>query len=230
MYFFTSYEIAQALVRARRERNIPVDVLLASDEQNSKVGNYLSENGVNVFVDGHEGIAHNKVMVVDRATVVTGSINFTPSAEDSNAENIIVLNDENIVSIYLNNWDRHREHSTSFGAKRSIPSTGFLLPEAAIQQVGKDCKVQVSIERVYAPEGEEYVILNHKSDYQSPKNLALMVHSGAMPSSRFANWQQFRQHLRRLGGRTVQVTGRVTPYRTWYEIQIDTPEQFLSLP
>jgi phosphatidylserine/phosphatidylglycerophosphate/cardiolipin synthase-like enzyme len=230
MYFFTSTEVAQALVRARRERNIPVHVLLASEEQNTKVGNYLAANGVNVFIDRREGTAHNKVMLVDRGTVVTGSFNFTPSAEDSNAEIIIIVHDEKVVSQYLDNWDRHREHSTRFGEMQSVPGTGVLLPVAAIEQVGKDCKVQVSIERVYAPDDQEYVILNHKSDYQSPQNLAVMVHPGARPPSRFANWQQFRQHLRTLGGRTVQVTGRVTPYRTWYEIQVDTPEQFFSLP
>lgn len=37
-------------------------------------------------LDSAHAIAHNKVMVIDGETVITGSFNFTKAAEESNAK------------------------------------------------------------------------------------------------------------------------------------------------
>lgn len=42
-------------------------------------------------------IAHNKVMVIDGRTVITGSFNFTKAAEESNAENLLVIDDADLA-------------------------------------------------------------------------------------------------------------------------------------
>ena len=47
--------------------------------------------GITTLIDRKPTIAHNKVMVIDGATVLTGSFNWTASAEKSNAENLLVL-------------------------------------------------------------------------------------------------------------------------------------------
>ena len=44
-------------------------------------------------IDAQHAIAHNKVMVIDGATVITGSFNFTKRAENANAENLLVIHD-----------------------------------------------------------------------------------------------------------------------------------------
>ena len=50
---------------------------------------------------------HNKFMVIDSATVQTGSFNYTNSAEHKNAENVLVLRDNpEIASRYLKEWQR----------------------------------------------------------------------------------------------------------------------------
>ena len=36
-------------------------------------------------------IAHNKIMIIDRNTLITGSFNFTKSSEESNTENLLIL-------------------------------------------------------------------------------------------------------------------------------------------
>jgi phosphatidylserine/phosphatidylglycerophosphate/cardiolipin synthase-like enzyme len=43
--------------------------------------------------DAAVSIAHNKVMVIDDNTVITGSFNFTAAAQRSNAENLLVILD-----------------------------------------------------------------------------------------------------------------------------------------
>ena len=51
----------------------------------------LVDKGVATYIDAKHEIAHNKVMVLDGATVITGSFNFTKQAETSNAENLVVI-------------------------------------------------------------------------------------------------------------------------------------------
>jgi phosphatidylserine/phosphatidylglycerophosphate/cardiolipin synthase-like enzyme len=49
----------------------------------------------------------NKFLVIDGVHVQTGSFNYTKSAEERNAENVIVLwNQPAVASAYLREWDR----------------------------------------------------------------------------------------------------------------------------
>jgi PLD-like domain len=40
-----------------------------------------------------DAIAHNKVIVIDGETVLTGSFNFTKAAQEKNAENLLIIRD-----------------------------------------------------------------------------------------------------------------------------------------
>ena len=68
------------------------------------------------FIDSEHAIAHNKVMVIDGATVITGSFNFTAAAEHHNAENLLVIRDAELAAKYESNWTLHRQHSTPYPA------------------------------------------------------------------------------------------------------------------
>jgi phosphatidylserine/phosphatidylglycerophosphate/cardiolipin synthase-like enzyme len=50
-------------------------------------------------------------MVIDRETVITGSFNFTRSAELENAENLLVIHDKDLAQHYANNWEDHFRHA-----------------------------------------------------------------------------------------------------------------------
>ena len=43
------------------------------------------------YIDSKHAIAHNKIMIIDRNTLITGSFNFTKAAEEKNAENLLIL-------------------------------------------------------------------------------------------------------------------------------------------
>lgn len=119
-YVFTSRAIAGGLVAAH-QRGVRVEVL-ADAEMNRRGGRNaalprLLDAGVPVAFETAYAAAHNKVLIVDpgRAgcTVVTGSYNFTWSAQNRNAENVLVLRDNcPLVDAYLRNWERHREMAT----------------------------------------------------------------------------------------------------------------------
>ncbi|KHK00318.1 Endonuclease [Desulfovibrio sp. TomC] len=66
------------------------------------------------MIDDKHAIAHNKVMIIDGATVITGSFNFTKAAEEKNAENLLIIRDMSLAKIYLSNWKQHQDHSAEF--------------------------------------------------------------------------------------------------------------------
>jgi phosphatidylserine/phosphatidylglycerophosphate/cardiolipin synthase-like enzyme len=63
-------------------------------------------SGVLVRVDYRYAIMHDKLVVVDGATVESGSFNFTASAETRNAENVLVLHDPTAAQEYGQGWDQ----------------------------------------------------------------------------------------------------------------------------
>ncbi len=74
--------------------------------------------GSATWIDAEHRIAHNKVMVIDGQTVITGSFNFTKSAETGNAENLLVIRSPELAGKYAENWKKHLEHSTVYESNR----------------------------------------------------------------------------------------------------------------
>jgi phosphatidylserine/phosphatidylglycerophosphate/cardiolipin synthase-like enzyme len=66
------------------------------------------------MIDANHAIAHNKVMVIDGETVLTGSFNFTKAAQENNAENLLIIRDPALAAQYTKNWDVHRQHSQPY--------------------------------------------------------------------------------------------------------------------
>jgi phosphatidylserine/phosphatidylglycerophosphate/cardiolipin synthase-like enzyme len=52
---------------------------------------WLAKNGVPVWIDRSVAIAHNKLILIDRDTVVMGSLNWTKAGNTKNAENMHVI-------------------------------------------------------------------------------------------------------------------------------------------
>jgi phosphatidylserine/phosphatidylglycerophosphate/cardiolipin synthase-like enzyme len=57
-----------------------------------------------VYIDYKKAIAHNKVIVIDKQSVITGSYNFTEAAEHRNVENIVWINMPEIAKQYRDNF------------------------------------------------------------------------------------------------------------------------------
>ena len=95
MYSFTSEELAKAVVRAHK-RKVMIRILLDETQAGGRHSKdeFLSEHGVNVRIEDREGLMHNKVAIIDGKTVITGSYNWTESAEKKNQENAIILTAE----------------------------------------------------------------------------------------------------------------------------------------
>ena len=111
-YGFTHNAMAQAIVRAH-QRGVKVSVLLdqKSDHTNRYVVDLFNNAQVTMRQDGKHAIAHNKVMVIDENIVITGSFNFTNSAETRNAENFLILKSSPLAARYKEEWLKHWSHA-----------------------------------------------------------------------------------------------------------------------
>jgi len=117
-YSFTSAPIAKALVDAHK-RGVKVQAILDKSQRSEKYtsATFLRNAGIPTFIDSKHAIAHNKVMIIDREIVITGSFNFTKAAEDKNAENVLIIKNKELAKIYMDNWYRHRDHSEEYGVR-----------------------------------------------------------------------------------------------------------------
>jgi phosphatidylserine/phosphatidylglycerophosphate/cardiolipin synthase-like enzyme len=103
-YSFTSAPIAKALVSAHK-RGVKVEAILDKSQRSEEYtsASFLANSGIPTFIDARHAIAHNKIMIIDRSTVITGSFNFTRAAEEKNAENLLIIKSKELAGIYIGN-------------------------------------------------------------------------------------------------------------------------------
>ena len=117
-YSFTSTPIAKALLNAHK-RGVKIEAILDKSQRREKYtsATFFANSGIPTYIDDKHAIAHNKIMIVDRTTVITGSFNFTKAAEEKNAENLLIISSADMAKLYRENWLEHREHSEPYQAK-----------------------------------------------------------------------------------------------------------------
>lgn len=111
-YSFTDRDIAQALVEAAK-RGVKVRLLLdksnRSDKRSAK--DIVIQNSLPLRFDSPLGIAHNKVMILDRSIILSGSYNFSAAAYKRNTENLLILHSPDLAKEYIQNWQKRWEVS-----------------------------------------------------------------------------------------------------------------------
>ncbi len=118
-YLMTARPIIDAL-QAAHARGVNVRVILDKDNIGgvySAASSYFRGDSFPVWRDGRHKEAHNKVMLIDGRTIITGSFNFTQQAEDVNAENVLIIRDKpRLFAAYLRNFEDHLQHSERLNA------------------------------------------------------------------------------------------------------------------
>ena len=132
-YSFTSAPIAKAVVDAQK-RGVDCEVLLDKSQakQTYSEVDFFHNQGVPTFIDDRHAIAHNKIILIDDATVITGSFNFTKAAEESNAENLLVIKgDADLAAKYARNYAEHRAHSRKYEGRKETDDKPRKAPRSA---------------------------------------------------------------------------------------------------
>jgi phosphatidylserine/phosphatidylglycerophosphate/cardiolipin synthase-like enzyme len=117
-YSFTSAAIAKAIVEAHG-RGVHTEAILDKSQRTEQYSeaDFLAHAGIPVLIDDKHAIAHNKIMVIDSNTVITGSFNFTKAAEERNAENLLIIASRDLATRYTENWHTHAQHSVSYSRR-----------------------------------------------------------------------------------------------------------------
>ena len=135
-YSFTSAPIAKALELAH-QRGVRVIVVLDKSQRTEKYSSadFVAHAGIETYIDAQHAIAHNKVMLIDGHTLITGSFNFTHNAENSNAENLLIIHDRpDLYAAYQQNFQHHLHHSEPYAGRGVVPeSAGTNEPDAQPQ-------------------------------------------------------------------------------------------------
>lgn len=106
-FSFTDYPLAEAMIqRAQNGVNVMgVFEKVGSDTDSAELKTLYCAK-VPVRRDGNGSFMHNKVIVVDERYVITGSLNFSTNAEESNDENVIIIDNPEIARLYLQDFER----------------------------------------------------------------------------------------------------------------------------
>ena len=118
-YLLTSNKIADSLIKAR-QRGVDVRVLADARQHEDNPASQLdllTQNEIPVWLKTRYRSAHNKILVIDAGTakpvIVSGSYNFTWSAQNMNAENLLVIrNHPELARRFELNWKRHLQAAT----------------------------------------------------------------------------------------------------------------------
>jgi phosphatidylserine/phosphatidylglycerophosphate/cardiolipin synthase-like enzyme len=107
-YSFTSDDLATEMIR-RAQAGVTVSGVFETSQYRSNTGtefDNFNSAGLAVRLDGNPHNMHHKVLILDGQTVVTGSYNFTASAENRNDENTLVIHNSAIADQYLAEFQR----------------------------------------------------------------------------------------------------------------------------
>ena len=118
-YSFTSQAIAAALVEAH-SRGVQVVIILDKSQKSEQYSgaDYVAHAGIPTLIDSAHQIAHNKIMLIDGQTIITGSFNFTKNAEENNAENLLIIRGRpDLYQAYENNFRQHYGHSQQYQSR-----------------------------------------------------------------------------------------------------------------
>jgi phosphatidylserine/phosphatidylglycerophosphate/cardiolipin synthase-like enzyme len=135
-YSFTSDPIINALIAAK-QRGVAVTIILDRSHleyRNYRTGKTTTEPsfalkafynaGIPTYIDYRYDIAHNKIMLIDGSTIITGSFNYSNSAEHFNAENMLVI--QNLPALYARyqtNFEYHLKTSLLYQPGLTLPAT-----------------------------------------------------------------------------------------------------------
>jgi phosphatidylserine/phosphatidylglycerophosphate/cardiolipin synthase-like enzyme len=104
-FTYTHQDLADAMI-ARHNAGVDVAGIFESRASTQGAMVPLFCAGIPVRVDGNGYTMHHKVIIIDDHIVITGSFNFTVSADDSNDDNLLVIDSPALAQLYLQEYQR----------------------------------------------------------------------------------------------------------------------------
>jgi phosphatidylserine/phosphatidylglycerophosphate/cardiolipin synthase-like enzyme len=127
-----------------KKRGVDVVVVLDRSQRTAKYSSatFFNNVGITVFIDDRHAIAHNKIILIDGKTIITGSFNFTKAAEEHNTENLLIIKDEaDLYAAYEKNFQADLLQAVKYQGIVRLPADATtrpaIQPSAATQPGGE---------------------------------------------------------------------------------------------
>jgi phosphatidylserine/phosphatidylglycerophosphate/cardiolipin synthase-like enzyme len=92
IYSFTLNQVSDAIVSAKN-RGVEVKIVMERNNANESGAEYsrLKNDGIDIRLDSNPSSMHDKVAIIDGRIEITGSFNWTATANSRNNENLVVI-------------------------------------------------------------------------------------------------------------------------------------------
>lgn len=108
-YSFTSNDIGDAMLE-RAHSGVTVTGVMDDTQVKASQGTEYDpflQAGLDVRLDGNQnGLMHHKLIIIDQKIVITGSYNFSASAEQANDENAVIIFSQRVAAKYMEEFQR----------------------------------------------------------------------------------------------------------------------------
>jgi len=106
-FSFTDFPVAQVMIN-RAQAGVDVKGVFetfGSTSPYSELGTLLCAK-IPARQDGNSSFLHDKIIIVDDSIVMTGSVNFSSNADESNEENVVILDNPEIAALYTQEFEK----------------------------------------------------------------------------------------------------------------------------
>ncbi len=106
-FSFTHDGIAQAML-ARKQAGVELQGVFETTGSSTRFSEYgrMKAAGVEVYPDGNAYALHHKVILLDDRTTIFGSFNFSENADQSNDENLLIVDDAAFTAQFEQEYQR----------------------------------------------------------------------------------------------------------------------------
>ena len=184
MYVFTDKEMATSLINAQ-DKGIKVRVYLDKSQIEStySISRFLVQKVIKVRISTNNYIMHNKFAIIDNRILLTGSYNWTFSANHRNDENLMVIDDPEIIEIFqnqfvnlwTNKYSLERTRQLYQIAKVDFPFMSTTSPKPEIQTININSASQeelTNILQISEPLAQKIIALREELEgFKEPKDL-----------------------------------------------------------
>jgi len=201
MYIFTDKEIALPLINAQK-RGVKVRVYLDKSqiESSYSVSRFLVQRGIKTRISTNNYIMHHKFAIIDSRILLTGSYNWTFSANHRKDENLMVIDDPEIIEIFQNQFVNLWTNKYSLERTRQLYEiaeidflpTSPISPKPEVQTININTASQdelIKILKISEPLAQKIINLRESQcgGFKDPQDLT------QLPGITNLEWQEWKE-------------------------------------
>lgn len=184
MAWFTSAELFETTLSCLR-RGVKVELVLLEDAINfmyyaPNFNDFISAGGFLRIAKADVGFMHHKFCVIDEKIVITGSYNWTYYAETRNIENIVISDEESVITQFKTEFKRL---ASKISRVSSSPRLSWDDIEAGVDvdfhelnyEIQKICEVQKKPEKRVFETHTKVTLTNIKKKPVAKYNIGILV-------------------------------------------------------